>query len=125
MQRRAPEVPQNPRILLVPVTSDKGLCGGTNSNIIRNLRDFVNTNDRSKLSVFAIGDKGISGLVRNMPDLLKVAVSDVSKPINYPTVMAIAEHIVAHGDGKDKIVVYYNEFKSAISSIIQIGRAHV
>jgi F-type H+-transporting ATPase subunit gamma len=54
-----------------------------------------------------------------MPDLLKVSVSDVSKPINYPTVMAIAEHIVTHGDSKDKIVVYYNEFKSAISSIIR------
>jgi F-type H+-transporting ATPase subunit gamma len=119
MQRRAPELPQNPKILLVPLTSDKGLCGGTNSGIVRNLREFVNHADRSKLSVFAIGDKGISGLVRNMPDLLKVAVSDVSKPVNYPTVMAIAEHIVAHGDGKDKIVVYYNEFKSAISSIIR------
>jgi F-type H+-transporting ATPase subunit gamma len=119
MQRRAPEVPQNPKILLVPLTSDKGLCGGTNSGIVRNIRTFVQHYDRSKLSVFAIGDKGIAFLNRNMPDLLKVSVSDVSKPINYPTVMAIAEHIVTHGDSKDKIVVYYNEFKSAISSIIR------
>ena len=119
MQRRAPEIPQNPKILLVPLTSDKGLCGGTNSGIVRNIRTFVQHYDRSKLSVFAIGDKGIAFLNRNMPDLLKVSVSDVSKPINYPTVMAIAEHIVTHGDSKDKIVVYYNEFKSAISSIIR------
>jgi len=119
MQRRTPEISQNPKILLVPLTSDKGLCGGTNSGIVRTLRDFVNHSDRSKLSVFAIGDKGISGLTRAMPDLLKVSVSDVSKPVNYPTVMAIAEHIVTHADGKDKIVVYYNEFKSAISSIIR------
>lgn len=119
MQRRAPEEPHNPRTLLVPITSDKGLCGGTNSGIVRALRDFVNHNDRSKLSLFAIGEKGVAGLNRNMPDLMKIAVSDVAKPINYPTVMAIAEHIIANAEGKDKIVVYYNEFKSAISSIIR------
>lgn len=119
MMRRAVEAPANPRALLVPITSDKGLCGGTNSGIVRNLREYVNTHDRSKLSLFAIGDKGVAGLNRNMPDLMKVAISDVSKPINYPTVMAISEHIIAHAEGKDKIVVFYNEFKSAISSIIR------
>jgi F-type H+-transporting ATPase subunit gamma len=119
MQRRAPEAPANPKTLLVPLTSDKGLCGGTNSGIVRALRDFVNANDRSKLSLFAIGEKGVAGLNRNMPDLMKIAISDVAKPINYPTVMAIAEHVIAHAEGKDKIVVYYNEFKSAISTIIR------
>jgi len=119
MMRRAVEAPTNARILLVPLTSDKGLCGGTNSGIVRNLRDFVSKNDRSRLTLFAIGDKGVAGLNRNMPDLMKVAISDVSKPINYPTVMAISEHIIAHAEGKDKIFVYYNEFKSAISSIIR------
>lgn len=50
---------------------------------------------------------------------MKVAISDVAKPINYPTVMAISEHVISHAEGKDKIVVYYNEFKSAICSIIR------
>jgi F-type H+-transporting ATPase subunit gamma len=119
MQRRMPDANSNPKTLLVPLTSDKGLCGGTNSGIVRALREFVNHNDRSKLSLFAIGDKGVAGLNRNMPDLMKVAISDVSKPINYPTVMAISEHVIRHAEGKDKIVVFYNEFKSAISSIIR------
>jgi len=114
MQRRAPEAPSNPRTLLVPLTSDKGLCGGTNSNIVRALRDFVNRSDRSKLALFAIGDKGVAGLNRNMPDLMKVAISDVSKPINYPTVMAVGEHVIANAEKSDRIVVYYNEFVSAI-----------
>lgn len=119
MQRRAPEAPQNPKTLLVPITSDKGLCGGTNSGIVRCLRDYVKTTDRSKLSLFAIGDKGVAGLNRNMPDLMKVAISDVSKPINYPTVMAVSEHVIAAAEKSDRIVVYYNEFVSAISSIIR------
>ena len=33
--------------------------------------------------------------------------------------MAISEHIINHGEGQDKIIVFYNEFKSAISSIIR------
>jgi ATP synthase F1 gamma subunit len=119
MQRRAPEISASPKILLVPLTSDKGLCGGTNSGIVRTLRQFVHAHDRTKLSLFAIGDKGIGGLNRNMPDLMRVAISDVSKPINYPSVMAISEHIVNHAEGKDKIIVFYNEFKSAISTIIR------
>ena len=119
LQRKAPEVPSHPKILLVPLTSDKGLCGGTNSGIVRNLREFVNHHARTKLSLFAIGDKGVAGLNRNMPDLMRVAISDVSKPVNYPTVMAIAEHLISHAEAEDKIVIYYNEFKSAISSIIR------
>merc|ERR1712166_1252520 len=93
MQRRAPEAPNNPKTLLVPLTSDKGLCGGVNSSIVRTVRDLVNNSDRSKLQVFSLGDKGVAGLNRNMPDLIKTSISDVTKPINYPTVMAIAEHI--------------------------------
>jgi F0F1-type ATP synthase gamma subunit len=86
---------------------------------VRALREFVNHADRSKLSLFAIGDKGVAGLNRNMPDLMRVAISDVSKPINYPSVMAISEHLINQSEGKDKIVIFYNEFKSAICSIIR------
>lgn len=75
MQRRAPEAPANPKTLLVPLTSDKGLCGGVNSSIVRCVRDLVNKSaDRSRMQVFTIGDKGVAGLNRNMPDLMKTAI---------------------------------------------------
>ena len=41
---------------VIVVTTDKGLCGGTNSGIVRNIREYVNTHDRSKLSLFDIGE---------------------------------------------------------------------
>lgn len=119
MQRKAPEAPHNPRTLLVPLTSDKGLCGGVNSSIVRYVRDIVNNSDRSKMSLLAVGDKGLSGFKRGMPDLLKLSISDVSKPMNYPTCMSIAEHIIANADKADKIIVFYNEFVSAIKTIIR------
>jgi len=53
-----------------------------------------------------------------MPDLLKTNVCDISTPYNYPTVMALSEHIIQAAEGSDKIIVFYNEFISAISSNI-------
>lgn len=120
LQRKQVDLPQNPSVLIVPITSDKGLCGSTNSGIIRAVRGYVNeAPDRSKLSIFAVGDKGSAGLRRPMPDLLKVGISEISTPYNYPTVMALGEHIIQHGESKDKILVFYNEFKSAIASVLR------
>jgi len=119
MQRRTPDLPHAPRTLIVPITSDKGMCGGVNSGLLKQVRNWVSENDRSKITVFPIGDKGTAGLMRPMPDLVKFSISNTTFPLNYPTVMAISEHIVRQGEGQDQIVVYYNEFKSAISTVIR------
>jgi len=118
LQRKQSEMPNDPVELLVPITSDKGLCGGTNSGIAREVRAYVGERNRAKISIFTIGDKGTVAFQRPMPDLLKVGVSEISTPYNYPTVMAISEHIVQQADSADKIVIFYNEFKSAISTVI-------
>ena len=55
--------------LLVPFTTDKGLCGGTNSNIVREVKSMVKA-DRSAYKVFVVGDKGSVALCRPMPDIL-------------------------------------------------------
>lgn len=75
--------------------------------------------DRSKTQIFCIGDKGVSAMTRPFPDLLKYSINEVSLPINYPTAMAIATHINIAGQEADKIVIFFNEFKSAISTIIR------
>jgi len=115
MQRRAPEMPSDPKELLVPITSDRGLCGAINSGIFRTVRDYVGQKDRSKVKIFAVGDKGAIAFRRPFPDLLKVGISEIETPYNFPMVMAVSEHINANASNSDKIVVFYNEFKSAIS----------
>ena len=42
---------------MIPITTDRGLCGGINSNLLRYLRDIV-LKDRSKYKLLCIGDKG-------------------------------------------------------------------
>ena len=119
MQRRTTEEKGDPKELLVPITSDKGMCGGVNSGIFRNIRDYVKEKKRSNLQIFCLGGKGASAMARPMPDLLKIAVSEIKTPYNYPTVMALSEHIIQQAEGSDKICIFYNEFKSAIATIIR------
>lgn len=119
MTDRAPTVPSEAEELIVTLTSDKGMCGSINSGIIRDVRDYVNTNGRQRKTIFSIGDKGTVGMQRPFPDLLKVGISEISTPYNYPTVMAITEHILKASEGKEKITVIYNEYKSAIATIIR------
>jgi F0F1-type ATP synthase gamma subunit len=48
MQRKMPAEAVDPSIVIVPITSDKGLCGATNSTIVRNTKSFVNKQNRAK-----------------------------------------------------------------------------
>jgi ATP synthase F1 gamma subunit len=120
MQRRAPDMPSDPKELIVAITSDRGLCGGINSGIFRNVRNYINEKpDRSKMRIFTIGQKGADSLKRPFPDLLKTGISDISTPYTYPMVLSVSENIVAQSNDVDKIVLFYNEYQSAISTIIR------
>ena len=119
MKDRAPAPNMDPQELLVPITSDKGMCGSINSGIIRDVRDYVLKNGRQKKTIFSLGDKGSTGMMRPMPDLLKTSIYEIQLPYNYPTVMALSEHVIQAAEGSDKIVVFYNEYKSAIATIIR------
>ena len=58
-------------------------------------------------------------MARPFKELLKVGISEISTPYNYPTVMALSEHVMQAGDSADRIIVFYNEYVSAIATIIR------
>lgn len=70
--------------LLVPLTSDKGLCGGVNSSIVREVKAMVKE-DRSAYKIFTVGDKGSMALSRSMADILDSAITHIITPMNFPT----------------------------------------
>ena len=45
-------------ILVVAITSNRGLCGGFNSNIIKAVTQYVNDHTNEKVSVMTLGKKG-------------------------------------------------------------------
>mmetsp|Transcript_27174 Transcript_27174/g.20339 ORF Transcript_27174/g.20339 Transcript_27174/m.20339 type:complete len:152 (+) Transcript_27174:167-622(+) len=115
LQRKAPSQDlHDPAELLIPLSSDRGLCGGINSNIVREIKAYVKDKNRAKFKIIPVGEKGSAGMLRPFPDLIQFSISDVPSPRNFPVVMAIADTISRNSDGSDKIVIYYNEFKSAI-----------
>lgn len=94
MQRKMPAMPAEPSTTIVPISSDKGLCGAVNSTVVKEVKKIVAASpNRSRLQIFSIGDKGSSGMVRPFPDLLRASISQVGTPYNYPTIMSMAVHI--------------------------------
>ena len=55
MQRKMPAEPNDPVVCLVPITSDKGLCGAVNSSIVREIKKMIVGVNRSKFTIFSIG----------------------------------------------------------------------
>lgn len=114
MQRKTPPASGNSE-LIVPLTTDRGLCGGINSGVVRDIKAYVGNQERSELEIFSIGEKGSSALLRPFPDIFTTSISAMAYPVNYVNVMAAAENIAAAGANHDKITIVYNYFNSAIS----------
>ena len=117
MQRKMPAEPADPTQVIVPISSDKGLCGAVNSTVVRTIKKMAKDLNRQKTLIFSIGMKGSQGMIRPFPDMMKYSISHVGTPYNYPTIVAMAVNITALSKDADKITVVYNEFKSAISYI--------
>jgi len=48
MQRKMPTEAADPHVVIVPITSDKGLCGAVNSIIVRDVKKYVLSQNRAK-----------------------------------------------------------------------------
>lgn len=114
LQKRIPERTVK-STLLVPITSDKGLCGGSNSQVVREARTILR-HERTGYKVVVIGEKGTSALKRQFPDILNESINELGMPFNFALASAIANRLSQKAENMDRILVLYNEFKSAISS---------
>jgi F-type H+-transporting ATPase subunit gamma len=110
------EVPQ--KILLVVLTSDRGLCGGFNSSIIKFTERFYRDN-KSKfeaIDFIFVGRKGADYFKKR--DVTAVeTILNLAGQINYDLAAKLADKIMNDftSGGYDEVFVVYNEFKSAIS----------
>lgn len=78
LQRKAPTTDvHDASELLVPISSDRGLCGGINSGIVRELKAYVKDKNRGKLKIMPIGEKGSMAMTRPFPDLIRCSISEI------------------------------------------------
>ena len=119
MQRKAPPEEAQPKLFIVPISSDRGLCGSINSNIVREVKDFIKTNGRKNCKILVVGDKGSAGLLRNFPDCMEQCTSDLGSPMNFELISSIADRVATLSEGHHKILIFYNEYVSAIRTDIK------
>lgn len=114
MQRKMQGDVDSPTELLVPITTDKGLCGAINSGVTRQVRDYVG-NETQRFRIFALGDKGANAFRRPFAKIFNEALTHLTYPINYGLTLAISNKIMKAAEGFDNIVIFYNQFVNAVT----------
>jgi F-type H+-transporting ATPase subunit gamma len=108
------ELPQ--KVLIVPFTSDKGLCGGVNSFITRAVKDCVGklAKQGKECDIVVIGDKGRAQLRRGFGSKISRSATDIVAPGTFTLASALASELMAAGaPDYDAVVLMYNSFKNA------------
>ena len=105
-------------VLIVAITSNRGLCGAFNSSIIKQTNQLAEIYSEKKVSVVAIGKKGNDVLSKNLEILSNQ--STVFDKLSFENVAEIAEMLMAKFESGafDKIELVYNKFKNAATQIV-------
>ena len=107
------------KVLLVAITSNRGLCGGFNSNIIKEVIAQRDNNYAGKqVDVFTIGKKGNDFLSKDF--FVADNRGDVFDDLTFANVSAVADQLMEHyanGD-YDRIDLVYNRFKNAATQLV-------
>ncbi len=111
------------RVGVLVLTSDRGLCGGFNSNLSRQALHFLREHEkkRNPVTLSVIGKKGQSFFKNRQVPMEKV-YTDLSGKVDYGKAAEIAHNLVDPFAREELDVIYlvYNEFKSAISQKVVV-----
>jgi ATP synthase F1 gamma subunit len=105
--------------LVVSISSDRGLCGGINSNVVKATKVLVNKsgNMDKDAKILCVGVKAKDQLQRQYGKLIYTSITDISKKgISFANASLIAEEVLAQN--YDVCYVVYNKFKSVLTQYI-------
>lgn len=107
------------KVLVVVITSNRGLCGAFNSNIVREARrvaaeDYHNQNNNGNLSYLAIGKKGYDSLRKYKLNIIDEQ-NNLLNELTFDNVYVVAEKVInSFLSGEfDRIILIYNQFRNA------------
>jgi len=114
----AAERPAN-KILMVVITSDRGLCGGYNSNLIKLTKQMIREKYATQhaagnVQILPIGKKGYEHFTKNgfkvIPDFW-----DIFTGLSFEKVQSVAQYIIQGFSSKqfDFVSIIYSQFKNA------------
>ena len=116
------------KVLVVVVTSNRGLCGGFNSNIIKKAiaridNEFADVREKGNLELLFVGKKGYEYFKSRYTDCkINHDYVDLFSDLGFNNVSRIPNMMMSKFEGQkyDKIVVAYGEFKNAAMQFAKI-----
>ena len=116
MESRAPE-----REDLIVLTSDRGLCGSFNSNLIRRVEHYLldNADRKDGIGLVTIGERGYRYFRKQKDINLRRNVEGLLQRPNYRQAVELAEELAGRflSGETDRVTLAYNEFRSAIQQV--------
>lgn len=105
-------------VLLVAVTSNRGLCGGFNNNVLKQVKVLREEYSNANVNVLAIGKKAQEFIGKNITDNnaeIPTNYEEVYNNLTFTTISEIADLIMEMytAEKMDKVVLVYNHFKNA------------
>lgn len=105
-----------PNKLIVVMSSDRGLCGGIHSNLVKAVKAAMTEKEDENAKIVACGEKSRQLFQRTHADKLMMSFSEIGKkPPQFCEATFIAQEILDSGFQFDLGEMYYNWFKSVVS----------
>lgn len=113
------------KALLVVITSNRGLCGAFNANIVKKTMNILQTDlaplyNKGNVSIVCYGKKG-ADLLKSKGVALKEVNADIFNQLNFDSASELALGLMndyKHGE-YDKIILVYNRFKNAGVQVLE------
>lgn len=107
------------KVLVVVITSNRGLCGAFNTNVIKEAKNRVDFYAGKQVDIFAIGKKGNDVLSKTSSVIANQ--SSVFDDLTFDNVAKISDVLTEKfvSGEYDKIELVYNQFKNAATQIVQ------
>lgn len=107
------------RVLLVAITSNRGLCGAFNANVVKKVIELAQTTYKDKeVQYYTIGKKGNDVLKKT--DKVLDNNNHIFDKLTFANAASLAEALMTrYTNGEfDQIVLVYNSFKNAATQIL-------
>jgi len=113
------------RVLIIVVTSDRGLCGAFNTNVLRQSiahikQNYASYEEQDKLTILCLGKKGVDFFSRRKIDFV-TTFSNVFEALSFDASKRASEYAMeGFASGKfDRVDVIYNEFKNVATQVLK------
>jgi len=108
------------KVLFVTITSNRGLCGGFNANIIKKAKRLIEEDYKGiEVNIISIGKKSSEHFTKNKYNVVSTH-DDLYADLSFNNTSDIAQSIMDSFTNKvyDKVILLYNQFKNAATQTV-------